>query len=67
MVWQASGHCSSTPFNEACRTKSQSYDDTIDLRNQIYPWITDVAAVLAASRPSERIFEYLYEDFTKEF
>ena len=39
----------------------------MDLRNQIYPWITKVAAVLAAGRPSERIFEYRNEEFTKEF
>ena len=42
-------------------SKTQSYDDTIDLRNQIYPWITKVAAVLAAGRPSERIFKYRHE------
>ena len=47
-------------------SKTQSYDDAIDLRNQIYPWITTVAAVLAAGRPSERIFEYRYEDFTSK-
>ena len=47
--------------------QTQSYDDTIDLKNQIYLWITKVAAVLAAGRPSERIFEYRYEEFTKEF
>ena len=48
-------------------SKTQSYDGTIDLKKQIYPWITKVAAVLAAGRPSERIFEYRYEEFTKEF
>ena len=37
------------------------------LGKQVYPWITKVAAVVAAGRPSERTFEYRYEDFTKEF
>ena len=50
----------------AVPSKTQSYD-TIDLRNQICPCITKVAAVLAAGRPSERIFVYRYEHFTKEF
>ena len=52
--------------HEACRA-IKSYDDTIDLRNQIYPWITRVVAILAAGPPFERIFEYRYKDFTKEF
>ena len=55
------------PVQRGVLSKTQSVDDTIDLRNQIYPWITKVAAVLAAGRPSERIFEYRYEHFTKEF
>ena len=49
---QTNARCGPVP------SKTQSYDDTIDLRNQIYSRITKVAAVLAAGRPSERIFEY---------
>ena len=45
------------PVQRGVPSKTQSYDDTIDLKNQIYPWITKVAAVLAAGRFSERIFE----------
>ena len=48
-------------------SKTLSYDDTIDLINQVYPCITKVAAVLAAGSASASIFEYRYEDFTKEF
>ena len=55
------------PVQRGVPSKTQSYDDTIDLRKQTYPWITKVAAVLAPGRPSERIFEYRYEDFTKKF
>ena len=55
------------PAQRGVPSKTQGYDDTIDLKNQIYPWITKVAAVLAAGRPSEKIFEYRYEDFTKKF
>ena len=55
------------PVQRGVLSKTQSYDDTVDLRKQIHPWITEVAAVLAAGRPSERIFEYRYEDFTEEF
>ena len=51
------------PVQRGVPSKTQSYDDTIDLRKQTYPWITKVAAVLAPGRPSERIFEYRYEDF----
>ena len=42
-------------------------DDSPHLRNEIYLWITKVAAVLAAGRPLERVFVYRYEEFTKEF
>ena len=38
-------------------SKTQSYDDTIDLINQTYPWITKAVAVLANGGPSERISE----------
>ena len=55
------------PVQRGVQSKAQSYDDTIDLKIQIYPWITKVAAVLAAGRPTEKIFEYRYEDFTEEF
>ena len=55
------------PVQRGVPSKTQSYDDTTELKNQIYPWITKVAGVLAAGRPSEKIFEYRYEDFTKEF
>ena len=55
------------PVQRGMPSKTQSYDDTIDLKNQIYPWITKVAAVLAAGRRSEKIFEYRFEDFSKEF
>ena len=48
-------------------SKTQCYDDTIELKNQIYPWITKVAVVLAAGRPSETIFEGRCGEFTKEF
>ena len=66
MVWQAIGHCSSTLFNEVCTSKTLRYDDTIDLGNKIYPWITKVAAGPGKPlAPQERIFEYRYEDFTK--
>ena len=41
------------PVQRGVPSKTKSYDDTIDLKNQIYPWITKVAAVLAAGRPSE--------------
>ena len=54
-VWQAIGHFSSTPVQRGVPSKTQSYDDTTDLKNQIYSCITKVAAVLAAGRPSERI------------
>ena len=55
------------PVQRGVPSKTQSYDDTTDFKNQIYPWITKVAAVLAAGRPSERVFEHRHEGFTKEF
>ena len=64
MGWHAIGLCSSI-LQRGVPSKTQNYDDTIDLRNQIYPWITKVAAVLEAGRPSEKLFEYRYEEFTK--
>ena len=54
------------PVQRGVPRKTQSYDDTFDLKNQIFPWITKVAAVLAARRPSERIFEYRYEEFSQD-
>ena len=55
------------PVQRGVPSKTQSFDDTIDLKNQIYPWITKVAAVLAAGRPSEKIFEYRFEDSPRSF
>ena len=55
------------PNQRGVPSKTQCYDDTFDQKNQIYHCITKVAAVLAAGRPSDKIFEYRYEDFTKEF
>ena len=62
MVWQAIGHSSSTPLNEACRAKhrvttKRSTSGIKSIRGSP-KWL---------SRPSEKIFEYRYEDFTKEF
>ena len=34
------------PFQRGVPSKTQSYDDTIDLKNQIYPWITKVGCSL---------------------
>ena len=48
MVWQAIGHGSSTPFNEACQAKHRITTIRSTCKNQICPWITKAAAVLAA-------------------
>ena len=55
------------PVQKGVSSESQSYDVTIDLKNQIYSLITKVTAVLTVGRLSEKIFEYRYEDFFKEF
>ena len=55
------------PVQRGVPSKTQSYDDTTDLRNKICSWITKVAAVLSDGRPSQKIFKYRYEDFTKTF
>ena len=47
--------------------KTQTFDDTITVQNQIYPFIGKVQAKLGSGRRREKIFKHTYLDFVRGF
>ena len=49
------------------RSKVLGSDDSLSLNNKIVPWFTEVVAALADGPEEERIFNFSYAEFSKEF
>ena len=55
------------PQSRKRRSKTGVFDDSMSLTNRICPWFPQIAEALADGPADERILDYSYDDFTREF
>ena len=55
------------PMERMKASKTQSYDDTITMKNEIYPFIGKILEKLIVGPKAERIFSHGYVDFARCF